>query len=117
MQETRSEDKAFELTDFSKHRFGAAGYEKCRFLHCDFSDADLSNAKFSECEFTGCNLSNARTVKTVFRGVAFKDCKQIGIHFDQCHGFVLSMDFENSNLDFCTFGKLNLRKTKFKSSR
>jgi uncharacterized protein YjbI with pentapeptide repeats len=62
-------------------------------------------------------LSNAKTAKTVFRAVIFKECKLMGVHFDQCHGFLLSMDFENCNLEFCTFGKLNLRKTKFRGSR
>lgn len=117
MEETRVEDKTFELTDFSKRRFASVGYEKCKFVHCDLSDADLSNTRFSACEFTGCNLSNARTAKTVLRGVTFKECKLIGVHFDQCHGFLLSMDFENCSMDFCTFGKLNLRKTKFIGSR
>ena len=34
-------------------------YDNCRFLNCDFSNADLSVFKFPECEFRGFNFSLA----------------------------------------------------------
>ena len=116
MQLAQFENRTFENTDFSKRKFGIVEYEKCRFVHCDFSGADLSNARFSGCAFTGCNLSNVYTAKTVLHDVTFKECKLLGVHFDHCNGFLLSMEFENCKVDFASFFKLNLRKTKCKNS-
>jgi hypothetical protein len=114
MEHVNFEDKTFENIDFAHRKLGVVEYEKCAFVHCDFSGADLSNARFSACEFTSCNLSNPKTAKTGLHNVTFKGCKLLGVHFEQCNAFLLSMQFENCRVDFCSFTRLNLRKTRFK---
>jgi fluoroquinolone resistance protein len=116
MDKNRFENETFRDIDLSKHAIGPVEYEKCTFLHCDLSAADLSNAKFLECAFMNSDLSNAKTAKTVLRDLEFKECKLLGIHFDQCNTFLLSMNVDQCKADFASFCKLALRKTRFRNS-
>jgi fluoroquinolone resistance protein len=116
VKQVRFEDKTYENVSFSSRKIGIVEYEQCKFKHCDFSGADLSNARFVGCEFSACDLSNVKSQKTSFRDVTFKGSKLLGVHFDQCHAFLLSMEFENCKVDFASFFKLNLHKTLFKNS-
>lgn len=90
-------------------------YEKCTFNNCDFSDSDLSEIRFSECEFIACNLSMAKLTKTAFRDVIFKNCKMLGLHFENCNEFDLLFRFENCVLNFSSFYKSKLKRTVFKN--
>jgi fluoroquinolone resistance protein len=116
MKEIRFENRTFENIDVSKQRLSAKEYDTCAFVHCDMSGADLSHVTFSDCTFMSCDLSNALTAKTVLHGVLFSACKLLGVHFDHCNTFLLSMAFENCNVDFSSFFKVNLRKTTFNRS-
>jgi fluoroquinolone resistance protein len=83
-------------------------YEQCQFLHCDLSDFNLSEYKFMDCEFVNCNLSLAKLHHTSFQEVKFKGCKLLGLHFDNCNSFGLSLDFENCLLNQSVFYQLKL---------
>ncbi|WP_431217529.1 hypothetical protein ACQ86N_21315 [Puia sp. P3] len=43
--------------------------------------------------FSNCNLSLAQLQKTTFRDIQFKDCKMLGLHFEDCNEFGLSVSF------------------------
>lgn len=90
-----------------------AEYEQCQFRHCDLSNANLSDYKFSDCEFINCNLSLAKLLHTSFQEVVFKDCKMLGLHFDNCNAFGLRMRFEKSLLNQSVFFQLKLKNTNF----
>lgn len=90
-------------------------YENCRFIHVDFSNLDLSDFKFIECEFLQSNLSLVKLNQTLFQNVHFKDSKLLGLEFENCNEFSLSLRFENCQLNHSSFYKLNLKKTVFKN--
>ncbi|MGG7552401.1 pentapeptide repeat-containing protein [Chryseobacterium arthrosphaerae] len=48
---------------------------------------------FSDCDFIGCNLSMAKLASTAFRNAFFKECKMLGLQFNDCNGFGLSFRF------------------------
>jgi fluoroquinolone resistance protein len=91
-------------------------FENCTFINCDFSDLDLSDFIFVDSNFTDCNFSLAKTANTAFRNIIFKDCKIIGLNFDQCNLFGLKLHFDGCILDDCLFFKLKLSGTIFKNS-
>lgn len=111
------EEEVFERKDYSADGFPKGSYENCRFLHCNFSNVDLSDCKFISCEFTGCNLSLARIMSTAFREVIFRDCKMLGLPFEQCHQLGLTISLENCTLNHSSFYKLNIKKTIFKHTQ
>ncbi|HTJ11316.1 MAG TPA: pentapeptide repeat-containing protein [Dinghuibacter sp.] len=81
-------------------------YEDCRFNHCDFSGASLAGSRFINCRFTDCNLSLAGLANTSLQEVHFKGCKMLGLRFDTCSAFGMSLSFTDCVLDNSSFYKI-----------
>jgi len=107
------EDRTFTSTDLRPDAFAGAEFEQCTFQRGRWMAADLKGARFSGCVFEQCDLSNALVVGTGFRTVVFKECKLLGVQFEQCNAFLLSMHFENCRLDFASFRSLALKGARF----
>jgi fluoroquinolone resistance protein len=110
-------DETFTNIDYTQMPLLKGEYEGCKFLNCDFSNADLSEIKFSECELVACNLSLAKLVNTALREVRFKECKMLGLRFDQCNTLGLAIGFEQCTLNHSSFYKIKLKKTIVKNSQ
>jgi len=110
------EGKTFDKSDFTVNLPDKGEYDNCRFLNCDYSDADLSGFIFTECEFIACNLSLIKLGKTAFKDVRFKDCKMLGLHFEDCSDFLFQVGFENCQLNLSSFFKRKLKQTSFKNT-
>jgi uncharacterized protein YjbI with pentapeptide repeats len=116
MEQVFIDEKTFDKNDFTQNSLIKGEYEYCTFINCDFSNSDISDIKFSYCEFIGCNLSLTKLIKTTFRDVKFKDCKMLGLRFDNCNLFNLSFSFDNCNLNHSSFYQTKIKKTVFKNS-
>lgn len=92
-------------------------YENCTFNNCNFNENDFSNFRFIDCNFNLCNLTMITINKTIFQEVKFKDCKMLGIRFDTCSDFGLSISFESCQLNHSTFYKMKMKKTTFKNTQ
>lgn len=112
-----TEDEKFTSLDFTVKPLVKGEYERCLFINCNFAGIDLSEFVFSECRFTDCDLSNAKLRNTSFRDVVFKNCKQLGLRFDECSKMLLSFSFDTCALDFSSFFKLKIKGTVFKGCR
>ncbi len=112
---TYKEDEKFEKIDFSVKKLEKGEYDNCQFVNCCFSGTDLSGISLSESEFIGCNLSMIKTMQTTFRDVKFKNCKLLGVHFEECSELLFQVNFEDSILDLSSFYKRKLKKIVFKS--
>lgn len=110
------QDKKFEKEDLATRELPIADYENCVFNNCDLSNADLSQRVFLECEFNSGSLSSANLTKTGLKNVKFKDCKLLGLRFENCDPFLFEVDFDNCVLNLSSFYKLKLKKTRFKDS-
>jgi fluoroquinolone resistance protein len=115
MEKKHDWDEVVEKTDFSETKLPKNEYENCQFKQCTFVNADLSNVKFSDCEFVDCNLSTTKLHQTSMQNVRFKQCKLLGLHFDNCTAFLFSVDFEDCILNLSTFYKLSLKKKVIKN--
>ena len=92
------QDKTFDKLNFTANPLAKGEYENCVFKNCELSNTDLTDVKFIECRFIACNLSLAKLMRTTLRDVNFKDCKMLGMHFDKCNEFGLSVSFDTCNL-------------------
>lgn len=117
MEQDYIQGKRFDKVDFSKIPLPKSEYEKCTFSSCDFSNSDLSGIVFSACVFEGCNLSMVKLVATALRDIRFKDCKMLGLHFEDSNKFLFSVCFDNCTLNLSSFYQQKLRKTVFKNSQ
>ena len=72
-----------------------SSYEACRFIGLDFTAVKVAQSKFLDCTFEECNLSNCSLVDTVLNGVAFHNCKLLGLHFEYANSFGFACAFSN----------------------
>lgn len=107
------QDRILIGSDLRHDGFPAAEFERCTFRGGQWMQADLRKARFTECTFEQCDLSNVSVDGTGFRTVAFKGCKLLGVRFDRCHTFLLSMRFDHCRLDFASFRSLMLKGIRF----
>ncbi len=111
-----TEDYTFNNNHFQSEPLNKGEYDNCIFNNCDFSANDLSEINFTECRFINCNLSLCRLTGTAFRDVLFSGCKMLGLHFDNCNEFGLSISFEGCLLNSSSFFRKRIKKMMFKDS-
>lgn len=102
-------DQNFERLD----SFNLGEYESCRFINCDFSNANMRGTKLIEVEFVDCNLSNAQIDQVLFRDVTFVTCKMLGLHFEKINPFGFSVHFSACNISHTSFYGCQLKSTNF----
>ncbi|UII77334.1 pentapeptide repeat-containing protein [Flagellimonas sp. HMM57] len=113
MKDSFIADQEFVGIDYTKNRLPKADYENCIFTNCTFTNAYLDNQNFMECEFVACDLTNANISHTTFKESLFKDSKLIGLRFEDCNEFLLSVQFDNCNLHLTSFYQVGLKGTLF----
>ena len=116
MAEEYVNDEEFISKDFSKTSFIGSEYNGCRFQNCNFVTGNLAGGLFINCHFENCDMANCLVEKTGFQKVHFHECRMIGIQFDKCNPFLLSMNLIECQLNFCSFYKLKLKGASFQGS-
>jgi fluoroquinolone resistance protein len=99
MEPAYMQEERFDKINYSQKGLIKGEYECCRFVDCDFSNSSLIDINFIDCVFEGCNLSMVKLSNTIFRDIKFINCKMLGLYFDKCNEFGLSVNFENCNLN------------------
>lgn len=117
MSEEYITDMVIDSAHSEKKLFSHSTFENCRFSGCDFSGYDFSGCSFIDSSFSHCNLSLLPLNRTVFRDVTFSDCKMLGLRFESCDRFGLSLSFDHCQLDHSSFYQIVLKKTVFRATR
>lgn len=104
--------ESYKGIDFSAGDVTIGHYEECTFVNCSFAKVDLSDRKFIECEFVNCDFSLSVLNQTALREVYFKECKLIGLHFEDCHSFGFSMRCEGCLFTASSFHGMMLKTVK-----
>ena len=110
-----TENILFERIDYTTNNLDRGEYENCRFINCNFYGGDISHITFRECTFDSCDFSLAKMKNTALNNIHFVGCKLLGVQFEECDKFLLSLDFENCLLKLAVFYKLKLKKIRFKN--
>ncbi len=105
--------RLIEKTDFSGEDLTYQEFENCTFKNCNFSGSDLSHSGFIDCVFDSCNFSLAKVKNTALKNVKFRNCKLLGLNFNECSKFLLLIDFEDCQLNLASFFNMRLKSTKF----
>ncbi len=105
--------QTFSGLSLSNDEVCAKEFEACTFIECDFNEATFSKCKFIDCSFIKCNLSVLKVNLSRFTGVAFEECKVIGIDWSRASwsGLVLPapLSFKNCVLNYSSFMGLSLK--------
>ncbi len=110
-------DKEFNNVDFTKYELIALEYENCSFINCNLYETDLSNLVFIDCSFDNSDLSLAKLTNTAFKSIIFTNCKMLGLHFEDCNPFLISMTFNNCQLNLSCFYQINLTTSAFNNCK
>jgi uncharacterized protein YjbI with pentapeptide repeats len=113
MSEAYFEDEVYEGINYAEKGLPKGGYETCTFVNCDFSNSDLSHISFADCEFKSCNWSMVNLAQATLNDVRFTDCKMLGLNYEQCSEYLFTVRFDNCVLNFSSFYKRVLKKTRF----
>ncbi|MEI7595959.1 MAG: pentapeptide repeat-containing protein [Bacteroidota bacterium] len=105
--------KEYRDVDISSKEVKNKTFEQCYFINCKFIETIFSNCDFIDCKFDSCNFANAILPDTGLKTVIFEQSKLIGIDFYACKDFLFNVSFSDCILDFASFIKKNLKKTKF----
>jgi len=107
------ENQEFVNKDYRLNNLSEKEYDNCSFRNCSFAGCNLSEVVFSDCSFDNCDLSNCILHNTAFKDVKFVNSKLLGLHFEDCNPFLLEFLFQNTVLNYSSFYKLKIKKTKF----
>ena len=116
MKQDAIEQQLFARQDYSTVPLAMGEYDTCNFRDCNFSGSDLSGFSFLDCTFAGCDLSNAKLKNSAFRETIFKECKMLGLRFDDCNQVGMTVRFESCLLDHASFYQVKLNHTVFLST-
>lgn len=105
--------QTFEKVLYTDRKINNREFDGCIFKNCDFSNSDFSYNTFIDCEFYDCNLGMTKLSGTSLKNVIFKDCKLLGIQFNECDDFLFNVGFEECILDYSSFANKKMPKTKF----
>lgn len=106
-------DRTFDKVVFFGQRLNSREFDGCVFRNCDFSGTTFFECSFIDCEFIGCNLAMAKLPATGLKNVTFRDCKMLGIRFDECDDFLFQVTFTDCTLDYSWFSRKKMPKTIF----
>jgi fluoroquinolone resistance protein len=110
------DDKTFEGLAYTQKVVKGREFQSCTFKNCDFSESDFSRNKFIDCVFDACNLSMIRLSGSTLNDVLFKNCKILGVIFNDTQNFLFSVKFDACILDYASFMDKKMPKTKFTGS-
>lgn len=113
MKEKVYDNEIFTNISYSGQRIANTAFEDCTFVNCDFSNSILAENDFINCRFEGCNFAMAKAGGSGLKEVFFKECKLIGFNFDYCADFLFAVSFDNCVLDYSSFAKKKMKKTRF----
>lgn len=113
MERVYIEDRDFDSKNIMDFKTDYVTYDNCTFTDCDLSNTDLSSIHFMDCHFAACNISNAKLSQTALRNIVFKDCKMMGLVFDDCDDFLFGAGFEHCVLNFSSFTRRKMKNARF----
>jgi len=114
-------DASFQDATVSRLDLRGAELTDKEFTHCVFRGlrADASTWKrvrLEDCVFEDCDLTRAQFPLARLHGVSFRRSKLMGVDWSSL-GSNPSLGFEECDLRYASFVKLNLRKTPFRSCK
>ena len=84
-------------------------FRKCKFTNCDFSNNTFEDCSFENCAFENCDLAMLKVKYSRFLDVSFKECKMIGIIWDET-SLPFTITCEDSNISYSSFYGMKLKK-------
>ena len=108
-------DIVFEKTLLIEQTVNSREFDNCTFKNCDFSNSTFKDCIFIDCIFIGCNLSMTKLPGTSLKTISFRECKLLGIQFNDCDAFLFNVGFSGCAVDYSWFISKKMHKTIFQN--
>ena len=117
-------ESIYEDIIFNQTKLEEKSLENITFDNCIFEDANFYKSIFSDCKFFNCkfirsDLSLVKLPNSVIDNTLFQECKIQGINFTTLNWekniSSNPLSFTNSQISYCSFNALNLKKLKIKN--
>lgn len=109
------EDQTFSNLALSSRVLEGKEFFRCRFEHCVGQESQWRDCLLEDVEFRSCDLTRATWKQVGLRGVRFVGSKLMGVFWSSVSPLP-EVSFDECNLRYATFERLNLRKTPFQKS-
>jgi uncharacterized protein YjbI with pentapeptide repeats len=106
------EDQVFERGDLVGADLAGKELVRCTLRNAKLTQTSWRGARLEDCTFEGCELTRIAPQELLARGVAFVDCKMMGIEWAEL-GVFPALEFRGCDLRYGSFVSLALRKTRF----
>ncbi len=105
------QDKIFDKIIYKDVVVKEKEFSNCKFINCNFSSTIFTDCSFEDCVFENCDLAMMKVKYSRFLDVSFKECKMIGIMWDEA-SLPFSITCEDSNISYSSFYGMKLKKIK-----
>ncbi len=106
------EDEVFESLDLRKADLGRKELSRCTFRSSKLAETRWAGARLEDCAFESCDLTRAVPDGMSLRGVRFSASKLMGIDWSRLGNYP-DVSFCECNLEYASFVRMALRKTRF----
>jgi len=110
------EEAEFSVLDWPKGNLAGKEFVRCCFIKMTLPESNWAGARLDDCIFEGCDLSRMRVAQMAARGVAFVNCRMTGVDWSDLRPSP-ALSFEECNLQYSSFVKINLTGTRFSRCR
>ena len=110
------EDEVFSDVELPNADLSGKEFVRCTFRKALLPQANWTGARLDDCTFDGCDLTRMRPAKMAARGVAFVNCRLMGIDWTELRS-TPTMSFDHCNLQYASFVNVNLTATRFAHCR
>jgi fluoroquinolone resistance protein len=102
-------DKDFSNITYEGKLIKGRFFDTCRFYSSNLKECVFEDCQFESCTFINCDISLLQLKRSIFNGVKIDNSKAIGITWVDAEN-PLNLQFNNSNISYCSFFGKNLRK-------
>jgi len=106
------EDEVFSGFECPKADCADREFIRCTFRTLGLQESNWQNARLDDCLFEGCDLTRMQPSKMAARGVAFRNCRLMGIDWSELRPNP-AVSFDECNLQYASFADINLTGTRF----
>jgi fluoroquinolone resistance protein len=110
------EGKVIRDLDFRGGEISEKVFRDCTFTNVIFAEVRLRECRFEDCVVSLSDWTMAKVFGTGMRSVKFEGSKLMGIDWSDGHRS-LDASFKECVLDYCSFVRIDLRKSVFKDCR
>ncbi len=110
-------EERFDNQDYSGQSWDSRLYEECSFHNCQFVQVNMDDVVFRDCEFHNCEWVELGLGNVKLQELHFYQSRWKGLELNEDLPFPVSLFFEDSRMEKCSFQEIRFRDFSIKNSQ